>query len=67
MNEQRGGTEVGGAGAVEEVAQPSRLHHELRALRLLYLDSTEHGGDGDSGGALDVVVVREEVLAVRGQ
>ena len=34
---------------------------------LLDPEPTEHGSDGDRGGALDVVVVREELLAVLGQ
>ena len=41
----------------------ARLRHQLCALRLLDLDPSEYGGNGDGGGALDVVVVGEELLA----
>ena len=67
VDEERGAAEVGGARAVEEEAEAARLADEVGRLRLLDLDPAEDGGDGDGGGALDVVVVREVALAVLGE
>ena len=52
---------------MEEEAEAARLADEVGRLRLLDLDPAEDGGDGDGGGALDVVVVREVALAVLGE
>lgn len=64
MRQQRCGAEIRRASAVEQIHAPAKLFCNGGTRACSDLDCTAQPRHSDRGGSLDVVIVREELVAI---